>query len=381
VGARRQRIPSDVAAEPCHIIAAIAVFTRWSRRAGSDADLKKHFAIVKLVVTDSVARVCNLMIVDHRTDLIRNTLVMSLLDAGLTVRYRRFRARHEHTYPITFFLLGLGKFLLEIALLGVACVCLFMLALKVAGGKSGFIAANDSTLSVEQPVSVMTAEAESTDVLRADASFAAVSAAERVSTKALSGAQFAEQSLVRGAPVVQANITTEVVSPVSIPASENSGAADTVSGLSETKNVAVVSDIDDTLQQKVVVARSKEGADSDQIASIYDHEWVLSRPRNHYVIQLASSPRLDKLLEFSRELDDESTVAVFPFKVSSSQELLYGVAVGEYATVRQAMEAVANYPDSTKRYSPWVRRLADLQKEIKSINMQSGLQLTPASMQ
>jgi len=67
-----------------------------------------------------------------------------LTNNGLTLRYRRFRAHHEHTYPIAFFLLGVIKFVLEIAAICFVFLSLVMLMSKVSdeGSRPGCNFAN-----------------------------------------------------------------------------------------------------------------------------------------------------------------------------------------------------------------------------------------------
>lgn len=241
---------------------------------------------------------------------------VTLFESPLTIRYQQFKAYHELSYPITFFLMGLCKFVLEIALL---CGLLFGLVTLVgklsSGGQPEMLGNMQSGLAASQQVSN-----ESSPVLPAE--------------RALLKAEASTQSLL---------------------ARNNRETATEASA-----------------QQKIVVARAKDGLVNESVPAVFNEEWILTRPPQHYVIQLASSPRLDKLLEFSRVLDSENPISIFPFKVSASDELLYGISTGEYSSLDQAMLAVELYPSEARRYQPWVRRLSDLQKDINGVAKRAG---------
>jgi len=229
-----------------------------------------------------------------------------LLNNGLTLRYRRFKAYHEHTYPISFFLLGVGNFILQVAAVGALFLCLVMLVAKISNGDKPRLLANSSSDQTIDRQSRVLADTSVADVIPA----------------------------------------SQILKSVE----QNSKAA-----------------IENPLQQ-IVSARAIESSIDDPVRAIYDHEWILARPEQHFVIQLASSPRFEKLLDFSRELGGEELVSIFPFKVSSSGDLVYGISTGEFPTLQKAMDAVDGFSKKTTRYSPWIRKVSDLQKDINSVS-------------
>ncbi len=258
---------------------------------------------------------------------------MALFDSGLTHRYRRFRAHNEHTYPVSFFMIGLLKFLGEIALVGVVLLSLIALVMKVSGrDDSAFLAAENQDTTVEILHSVAGAPVESPvgparQIAQADPLHL------QTPPQSSSNSDTAEPDTLTGYPVS--------ADEQGLPVSEK-------------------------VIRTVVTAKLKEGVVEGETASIFDHEWILARPGQHFVIQLAASDNLDKLLDFSSELEDDK-ISIYPFKVTANKETMYGVSVGEYATIDQAMDAVRQFPPSVKRYNPWVRKVAAVQKQILSV--------------
>lgn len=253
-----------------------------------------------------------------------------MLFAGLTIRYRRFKAHHEHTYPISFFLIGVGKFTLEMALLCFVFLNLILFVMKVSSGEKPGLLADAARPDSQQVVSV------------------------------------SDTVVVPVKQVVQ-------VHPAEIPDVISAASPSAFGRASEPNDVSItvapadqLASSENTLQ-KIVIARSKEGSGEGQIAAIYDQEWILARPAEYFVIQLASSPRLDKLVDFSAELEGSKMISIYPFKVLASDELLYGISVGEFPTLQHAVDAVDGFPKTARRYSPWVRKLSDVQKDINSV--------------
>ena len=106
---------------------------------------------------------------------------------------------------------------------------------------------------------------------------------------------------------------------------------------------------------------------------LFDEAWVMSLDRDKFTVQLGTSPDLDKLVAFAREVFASEQAHVFPFRVSSIGNPIYGLAFGEHADLQAARDAVAQFPAAYRQYDPWIRPVGLLQDQIQAAKNKLGL--------
>lgn len=98
---------------------------------------------------------------------------------------------------------------------------------------------------------------------------------------------------------------------------------------------------------------------------ILREKWLLEQDPRHYTIQILAVRREKSLLKFIEEtqLNNRGRVAYFRAKLKGRDwyRLLYGV----YPSKKDAGTAMDNLPSNIRQMSPWIRRLAPIQRAIK----------------
>lgn len=91
--------------------------------------------------------------------------------------------------------------------------------------------------------------------------------------------------------------------------------------------------------------------------------WIMSLPDSQYIIQYAASTDKVLLKKFANT-HLQNGAAIFPFKITSDNQTMYGVASGLYDSLNGALSAIDHLPDALKRHSPWVRPVINLKKQV-----------------
>lgn len=106
---------------------------------------------------------------------------------------------------------------------------------------------------------------------------------------------------------------------------------------------------------------------------LFDEAWLMSLDRDKFTVQLGTSPELDKLVAFAREVFAAEQAHIFPFRVSSIGNPIYGLAFGEHVDLQAAQEAVALFPAAYRQYDPWIRPVGQLQDQVQDTRSKLGL--------
>ena len=93
--------------------------------------------------------------------------------------------------------------------------------------------------------------------------------------------------------------------------------------------------------------------------------WIQQQVSSYYLIQFASSPDKDALLEFAR--DNLTTPSVlYPYKRTPTNRPVYGVASGLHSSMESAQQSLSQLPPELQSYDPWIRPVDKLQRDITS---------------
>jgi septal ring-binding cell division protein DamX len=113
-----------------------------------------------------------------------------------------------------------------------------------------------------------------------------------------------------------------------------------------------------------ILAGAIKPAGNQRIAIIETpEEWILAQNPNYYTLQLASSTR-KKLIEKYYGQNDLRGKAGY-YKNRRQGEDWYALIYGAYPSVSEANAAIQTLPKDLRKWSPWVRRMKDIQRLIK----------------
>ena len=89
-------------------------------------------------------------------------------------------------------------------------------------------------------------------------------------------------------------------------------------------------------------------------------EWVKAQKANHYTLQLASSTNKDLIHKYYVENSLQGKAGYY--RNRRQGENWYALVYGSYPSVSAANAAVADLPADLRKWSPWVRKLKDIQR-------------------
>ncbi|HFQ13459.1 MAG TPA: hypothetical protein ENK40_01550 [Gammaproteobacteria bacterium] len=92
-------------------------------------------------------------------------------------------------------------------------------------------------------------------------------------------------------------------------------------------------------------------------------EWIKAQNPRYYTLQLASSTNR-KLIEKYYTRNNLQGMAGYYVNRRQGEDW-YALVYGAYPTVSEANAAIASLPEDLRKWSPWVRKLKDIQRLIK----------------
>lgn len=88
--------------------------------------------------------------------------------------------------------------------------------------------------------------------------------------------------------------------------------------------------------------------------------WLKSQQPGSYTIQIASSRNKSLIEKYYTELGVQRLGGYFQYKRDGA--LWYVLVYGSYETVAQANSAITGLPENLRKWTPWVRKIGQLQK-------------------
>ncbi len=100
--------------------------------------------------------------------------------------------------------------------------------------------------------------------------------------------------------------------------------------------------------------------DSQTRAALDPQLWIVRQNPNYYTLQLASSKSI-RLIE--KYIDDNALAGKAGYyKSRRGGEDWYALVYGSYGSAAEAQAAIADLPQDLRKWSPWVRKFADIQR-------------------
>lgn len=103
---------------------------------------------------------------------------------------------------------------------------------------------------------------------------------------------------------------------------------------------------------------------------IHESDWILLLPTDKFVIQFGSSPDLD-LIYAEAKAFPTGPVAIYPFKKTPTNRVVYGYSSGIYDSLEEAQRAIESFPKSIVTYGPWIRPVGALKQQIMNLSVES----------
>jgi len=101
---------------------------------------------------------------------------------------------------------------------------------------------------------------------------------------------------------------------------------------------------------------------SSIISEDYGKAWVNQQPASNYTIQLAASIELRLIKAFKKHINLSAKYADTTSTHNGRQ--WHALIYGSYETVREAKQAIAEFPDDWKTWQPWIKTFSSV-KHIK----------------
>lgn len=114
---------------------------------------------------------------------------------------------------------------------------------------------------------------------------------------------------------------------------------------------------DDNTELSSISNGSKTHSDNDPVG------WVLNQNPRHYTLQLASSRSERRIRQYYEENQMQGKGGYY--KKQQDGETWYFLIYGAFNSSRNASNEIQQLPEEIRKWSPWVRRLGNIQKVIK----------------
>lgn len=101
-------------------------------------------------------------------------------------------------------------------------------------------------------------------------------------------------------------------------------------------------------------------ADASKRVTLDPQLWIMRQNPNYYTLQLASSKSMRLIQKYIS--DNALGGRAGYYRSRRGGEDWYALVYGSYASSAQAQAAIGSLPDDLRKWSPWVRKYADIQR-------------------
>ncbi|MBI3562443.1 MAG: SEL1-like repeat protein [Gammaproteobacteria bacterium] len=112
-----------------------------------------------------------------------------------------------------------------------------------------------------------------------------------------------------------------------------------------------------------ITANKNTVVSASPVTGVEPKHWVQSLGEGKYTVQLVSTTDEDIVLEYYKNVSLGGKAGYFPSRRQG--QVWYTLVYGNFDTVAEANLAVAQLPADLKKWSPWIRNVADIQRMIK----------------
>lgn len=113
------------------------------------------------------------------------------------------------------------------------------------------------------------------------------------------------------------------------------------------------------LGAKMPATQTSAGVSTQASATQDAQMWIRHQSPSHYTLQLASSKNVSLIEKYISDNNLEGRAGYY--KSRRGGENWYALVYGSYASLAIAKAAIASLPAGLRKWSPWVRKYADIQ--------------------
>lgn len=115
-------------------------------------------------------------------------------------------------------------------------------------------------------------------------------------------------------------------------------------------------------KQPTQASTPKETAKDLQQLPSRQEDWILGQNPKHYTLQLVAGKRIATIRKFIREHSLQNDLVFY--RTTRHDKPWFGLLLGAYPGKQEAIDARSRLPKDLRTLTPWVRKLADVQKDI-----------------
>ncbi len=120
-----------------------------------------------------------------------------------------------------------------------------------------------------------------------------------------------------------------------------------------------------TAYNRLQPAAVKPAPNARALVIITPDDWIRQQNPRHYTLQLASSTNRRVIEKYYRDNGLEGRGGYYRNRRDGQD--WYALVYGAYSTVSEAKAAIGNLPEELRKWSPWVRRLKDIQRLMQPL--------------
>ncbi len=117
--------------------------------------------------------------------------------------------------------------------------------------------------------------------------------------------------------------------------------------------------------QRLNAGAVKPAPQARALVLVTPDDWIRHQTPRHYTLQLASSTNRRVIDRYYRENGLEGQGGYYRNRREGQD--WYALVYGAYPTVSEAKAAIGSLPEALRKWSPWVRRLRDIQRIMQPL--------------
>ena len=120
---------------------------------------------------------------------------------------------------------------------------------------------------------------------------------------------------------------------------------------------------ENTQQEHNTIVQPAPGKAVSPESAIHDAAWLQKRDPHHYTVQVIAAHEPASVTRVARRKDLPEAKAIYR-KTGFSRRDWYVLLYGDFPSFREARAAMSALPEDVRAYSPWIRKLSDVQDDL-----------------
>ncbi|MCG6887039.1 MAG: SPOR domain-containing protein [Proteobacteria bacterium] len=111
----------------------------------------------------------------------------------------------------------------------------------------------------------------------------------------------------------------------------------------------------------------RPAVDSHAIIIVSPEDWIREQEPSYYTLQLASSKSRNRIEKYYSQNKLQGKAGYY--RNRRKDQDWYALVYGTYVTQQAARSAADNLPENLRQWSPWIRRMKDIQRIMQPLDM------------